>query len=90
MELDLIRSMKRNLSRHEEEEAKVGFKFEQWQSAKLRNLERFRRENKEIIGKYKEPVENLITSTLLKAYKEGQGKINKLIKEINELYDANK
>ncbi len=44
MELDLIRSMKRNLSRHEKEEVKQGFKFEQWQSAKLRDLERFRKE----------------------------------------------
>nr|WP_312667433.1 hypothetical protein [Tissierella praeacuta] len=40
MELELIASMKRNLSRHQEEEQKVGFKFEQWQSAKLRDLER--------------------------------------------------
>lgn len=86
MELDLIRSMKRNLSRHEEEEVKRGFKFEQWQSAKLRNLERFRKENKEILGKYNEPIEELINFTLMEAYKEGQGNINRLMQEIKDKF----
>ena len=42
LELDLVESMKRNLVRHEKEEMKQGFKFEQWQAAKLRDMERFR------------------------------------------------
>ena len=70
MELDLIRSMRRNLSRHQGEEQKIGFKFEQWQSAKLRDLERYRKENQEIIGTYNAPIEDLINHTLLNTYKE--------------------
>jgi len=70
MELELIRSMKRNLERHKEEELKVGFKFEQWQLAKLRDLERFRRENEEIIGRYSKPIEELITFTLVDTYRK--------------------
>lgn len=89
MELDLIASMKRNLSRHNKEEQKVGFKFEQWQSAKLRDLERFRRENKKIIIEYSKPVEELIETTLLGTYKNSQGNVNSFIKEIkNEFIDV--
>lgn len=89
MELELIRSMKRNLSRHEEEELKQGFKFEQWQSAKLRDLERFRKENIEIIGRYSEPVEELITFTLVETYKQSQDNVNEFIKEIKNEYVDN-
>ena len=86
MELDLITSMKRNLSRHQEEEQKVGFKFEQWQSAKLRDLERFRKENKKIIGEYSQEVEELINKTLIETYKQSQDNVNSLIKEIKNQY----
>ena len=86
MELELIRSMKRNLKRHEEEEVKVGFIFEQWQSAKLRDLERFRKENQEIIGKYSEPIEELLTFTLVETYKKTQDNVNEFIKEIKNKY----
>lgn len=86
MELELIRSMKRNLSRHEEEELKEGFKFEQWQSAKLRNLERFRKENIKIIGEYSEPIEELIHTTLVDTYRESQDNVNEFMKEIKNEY----
>lgn len=89
MELDLIRSMRRNLSRHEEEELKQGFKFEQWQSAKLRDLERFRKENIEIIGRYSEPIEDLINITLLETYRKSQDNVNEFIKEIKNTYIDN-
>jgi hypothetical protein len=89
MELELIRSMKRNLSRHEEEELKQGFKFEQWQSAKLRDLERFRRENIEIIGEYSKPIEEVIHHTLVETYEESQDNVNEFIKEIKNEYVDN-
>lgn len=86
MELDMIRSMKRNLVGHEIEEHNMGFKFEQWQSAKLRDMERYRQENKEIIGEHSGPVERLIDLTLLNTYNEAQDKVNKFIKEIRNEY----
>ena len=89
MELDLIASMKRNLERHKEEELKVGFKFEQWQLAKLRDLERFRKENQEIIGRYSEPIEELISFTLVDTYMKGQDNVNEFIKEIKNKYVDN-
>ena len=89
MELDLIASMKRNLERHKEEELKVGFKFEQWQLAKLRDLERFRKENQEIIGRYSEPIEEFISFTLVDTYMKGQDNVNEFIKEIKNKYVDN-
>ncbi len=82
MELDLIASMKRNLSRHEAEEQKVGFKFEQWQSVKLRDLERFRRENKKILDKYDTEIKNSIHLTLLNTYRNAQDNVSRFIKRI--------
>ena len=89
MELDLIKSMKRNLERHKEEELKQDFKFEQWQLAKLRDLERFRKENQEIIGRYSEPIEELISFTLVDTYMKGQDNVNEFIKEIKNKYVDN-
>ena len=86
MELYLIASMKRNLARHKEEELKQGFKFEQWQSAKLRDLERFRKENQENIGKYDKEIEELITFTLIDTYRKSQDNVNEFIKEIKNKY----
>lgn len=82
MELDLIASMKRNLSRHEAEEQKVGFKFEQWQSAKLRDLERFRRENKRILDRYDKEINRSIRLTLLNTYRNAQDNVNRFIMRI--------
>ncbi len=86
MELELIRSMKRNLKKHQDEELKEGFKFEQWQSVKLRNLEKFRQENKKIIGEYNTSTEGLINTTLIETYKNSRDSVNELIKEIKNMY----
>lgn len=56
LELRLIGSLKQNLSRHREQERQEGGEnevpeqWEAWQSAKLRDLQRFRRENEQIVG----------------------------------------
>lgn len=71
MELDLVESMKRNLARHEKEEMKQGFKFEQWQAAKLRDMERFRAENHAIIGSYESEIEQAIQFALIDTYDKG-------------------
>ena len=71
MELDLVESMKRNLARHEKEEMKQGFKFEQWQAAKFRDMERFRAENHAIIGSYESEIEQAIQFALIDTYDKG-------------------
>lgn len=51
METDLIASMKRNLTRHENEEKKEGFEWDQWQEKKLQDLKQYKKEATQIVRK---------------------------------------
>ena len=71
MELHLISSMKRNLGRHLTEENEVGFKFPQWQTEKLKELKRYQRENKKIIGRYTLGLDKDVSEHLQNELKQG-------------------
>lgn len=86
MELYLLSSLSRNLKRHEGEEIKEGFKFEMWQSAKLRGLERYRRDNKKIIDSFSEVIENTVNDTLMDTYRASQGRVQREVIKIAENY----
>lgn len=87
MEMELIDSMKRNLSRHLTEEDEIGFKYPQWQAEKLKELKMFQRENKNIIGGYVKGLDKEISEHLQEELK--QGSIN-AIKQYNSLMDDHK
>lgn len=78
MELDLIVSLKRNIGRHRKEVEEQNLDYEQWQLLKLRDMERYRRENVFIIGKYSEDIEKMIAETLLDNYKTSRMEFNKI------------
>lgn len=82
MELDLISSLKRTFYFHKNQEADEGFQWEQWQLLKLRNLVKYRRANKTIIGEYSVPIENAIEEVLQENFIEGE---NNVIKAANEV-----
>lgn len=84
MELEIIASMKRNLSRHLKEENKVGFTFTQWQAIKLKELLKYQKENKIIRNKYLKNFNKKIGEHLLKEFKQGYGKEIKLYNYLNE------
>jgi hypothetical protein len=86
MELYLLSSLSRNLKRHEGEEIKEGFKFEMWQSAKLRGLERYRRDNKQIIDSFSEVIEKTVNDTLMDTYRASQGRVQREVIKIAEKY----
>ena len=69
MELELIRSMRRNLSRHKKWESKEGINWTMWQSEQLKTLERFKKENKDIFTKKFTNVNNEIARLLEDTYK---------------------
>ena len=71
MELDLIRSMKRSLQSHKNQELKEGFDWEMWQAAKLRELKAYRKRNAAIIGKYTSTLPEDIEEILKQQYYEG-------------------
>ncbi|MFR4998353.1 MAG: phage minor capsid protein [Clostridium paraputrificum] len=72
MELDLISSMHKAFYFHQREEEKEGFRFEQWQLVKLREMEKYRKRNKDILGEYKVPIEKVIQETLQQSFDKGQ------------------
>ena len=86
MELELISSMKRNLKRHLKEENDVGFEFTQWQAEKLKELKRYKRENKDIIGSYTNGLDKKVSEHLQNELK--QGSID-AIKQYNKLHPDN-
>lgn len=71
IEMLLIGSLKRNLTRHEAEEKKYGFNWSAWQAEKLRNVNRFRRENAAIVGKYTEAIDRNTRALLEEQFREG-------------------
>ncbi|SFE11301.1 Phage minor capsid protein 2 [Paenibacillus algorifonticola] len=75
MELDLIKSMQRNLARHEAEEEELGFEWEQWQARKLQNLKQFRKQNKKIVEQRAPEVEKQVTGSIRSAFRNGAKKV---------------
>lgn len=77
LELHLIDSLKRNLMRHKRQEWDEGGKdgvpknWEAWQSAKLRDVRRFRRENEKILGEYMPTIKEATEKVLQEQYAEG-------------------
>lgn len=63
LELELVESLHRSLTRHQKQEQTEGGKngtpqhWEAWQAAKLRDIRRFRRENTAILGEYRDRID---------------------------------
>lgn len=77
MEQYLIDNIKRNLmsdmsSFHLKEEKKLGFNWEAWQTAKLRELKRYRKENKNILNKYVGNIDSDVADVLRREYQQGK------------------
>ena len=87
METYLIDSMKRNLGRHLLEEEETGFQYTQWQAEKLKELKRYQRENKEIVGRYTLGLDEKVSKHLQNELK--QGSIN-AIKQYNKAIPSDK
>ncbi|MEF2969245.1 phage minor capsid protein [Paenibacillus sp. M1] len=79
MELDLITSMKRNLTRHEAEEEREGFEWEQWQKRKLLALSRYRRENRKLLQDYGKVIDSETGELIMKSYFSGARGVDSLI-----------
>lgn len=71
MEMELVRSFKRNLIKHGIDEYNAGFSWEMWQVALLRNMEQYRKENVNIIGKARPAVKDAIENVLKSYYNKG-------------------
>ncbi|GAV13243.1 phage minor capsid protein [Paenibacillus sp. NAIST15-1] len=81
MTLNLIASLKRNLSRHKREEEKVGFKFDQWQLAKLRNIKDYRKANKQITDQAFKEADKLVDEVLRDSFNTGEQIVEQVVKK---------
>lgn len=84
IELKLIASLKRNLSRHKAWEKEEGFKWSAWQAEKLKNIERFRRENQGILGEYTYVIDRETRTLMQEEFKEGEELVNSQLEELKE------
>lgn len=73
----LISSMKRNLYTHKQDEKLEGFDWGQWQAHKLKSMQKFREENKEIFEEYSDVINRYSYKTIKSQFKEGASKVNK-------------
>ena len=71
IELEVVKSLKRNLSRHLKDEVLEGFKWPAWQTMKIRDLQRFRSENADLFKKYVPQVDSYIEHIIRQQYAEG-------------------
>lgn len=86
IELDLIQNLRRNLKRHEKEEEEEGFRWEMWQKAKLRNIAKYRKRNKEIVGERSKEIEDLINKTLQESFDTAESMMQKLFRKIRSFF----
>ncbi len=76
IEQRLVKSLKRNLGRHKEEEEQEGFNWSAWQAEKLRSLEKFRRENAAIMQEYTEQIDAETRQIMQEQFDEGMNSVD--------------
>lgn len=85
MELELISSFYRNLVKHQQEQIDLGFSWEMWQAAMLRNLETYRKETLHIISGYNADIEESVKDVLEKSYDQGVNHVENAFNQTFEL-----
>lgn len=83
IELRLIASLKRNLLKHKAEEKKYEKNWSAWQAEKLRNIERFRRENLEIMNEYVDIIDDETRELMEEQFHEGEEEAEQAVSEFS-------
>lgn len=76
LELSLIASLHRNLSRHRAEEEKEGFSWPAWQAEKLKSIGAYLRQNKDIMLEYAPTIDDSTAALLEEQFAEGRESVN--------------
>lgn len=84
IELRLIASLKRNLSRHKAEEEKEGFEWSAWQAEKLNNIDNFRKENAQIADKYVDVIDDETRQLMTDQFHEGEHTAEQSVIDVSE------
>ena len=86
IELDLISSMHKAFYYHKREEIKEGFQFEQWQLTKLRELEKYKKRNKDIVDSYAPVIQAIIDRELQGSFTKGKVRVEGLINKVKSFF----
>lgn len=89
IELRLIASLKRNLKRHKAEEQRYGFDWSAWQAEKLRNMERFRHENADIMSEYVDVIDDETRQLMEEQFQEGEKLAENSVSDLDEVSPSN-
>lgn len=81
IEETLIKSMKRNLTRHLNEEKELGMNWSAWQTEQLKSLEQFKRNNKKLFKNDFSTINTDIEKLIKKSYENGKLNQERLILE---------
>lgn len=81
MELEMIKSMKRNLGLHLAEEAEAGIDYPQWQAIKIQELRKYQRHNKKLLKNSTRGMDKDIKDHIRDEMKQGSLHEMKLFKE---------
>lgn len=84
IELRLIASLKRNLSRHKAEEEKEGFEWSAWQAEKLNNIDNFRKENAQIADEYVDVIDDGTRQLMTDQFHEGEHTAEQSVIDVSE------
>lgn len=84
IELRLIASLKRNLSRHKAEEEKEGFEWSAWQAEKLNNIDNFRKENAQIVDEYVDAIDDETRQLMTDQFYEGEHTAEQSVIDVSE------
>lgn len=82
MEMDLIKSMKRNLKRHELDEEEEGKEWEQWQQRKLQDIQQYRKETRQISKKYEPEVKKAAEEEVKGSWRRGADRVKNTVKSL--------
>lgn len=82
IELKLIASLKRNLNLHREQEKQAGYNWTAWQAEKLRSMDKFRRENINILNDYSPIIEEETDTLMREQFKEGEDLVTSQLEEL--------
>lgn len=77
IEQRLVASLKRNLAGHKSWEREDGFSWTAWQAEKLKNIERFRQENRAIVSEYTDVIDTDTRALMAEQFAEGKERVSR-------------
>ena len=91
IEMELVKSMRRNMKRHIGEEFQEGINWTQWQAEMLNGLAKYKEENADKLPKYFNTINQDIEDAIIEAYKTGESEQEiEILEAIRDGYKADK